>query len=123
MTMPKEPLSLLSKCNDQQQQLDAIFEQLSQELTLSAINRLKAQVLVLSDWLYSLNDENSDVVLAQAMRYLTTYLPHTNQAFCAGIITAKFCHRLTLHGQHARLLISAALTMNISLLLANKSLS
>lgn len=121
--MPKEPLSLLSKCNEQQQQLDAIFEQLSQELTLSAINRLKAQVLVLSDWLYSLNDDNSDAVLAQAMRYLATYLPHTNQVFCAGIITAKFCHRLNLHGQHARLLISAALTMNISLLLANKSLS
>lgn len=121
--MSKEPLSLLSKCNDQQQQLDTTFEQLSHALTLSAINHLKAQVLVLSDWLYGLNEENSDVVLAQAMRYFPIFSSHTNHAFCAGVITAKFCHRLNLHGQHARLLISSALTMNISLLLTKTSLS
>jgi len=123
MTTPKEPISLLKKCNEQQQQLDNVLSQLSSALSLGAINRFKAQILVLSDWLYSLTEENSDVVFAQSMFFPATFLPHTNQTFCAGIITAKFCHRLNYHGQHARLLISAALTMNISLLLSTKPLN
>lgn len=117
MTVPKEPTSLLVKCTDQQVQFNATCLQLSEELTLGAINRFKAQVLVLSDWLFGLNAANSDLVLARALTHSTDYIPHSNQAFCAGIITAKFCHRLHLHGQHAKLLISSALTMNVSLLL------
>lgn len=117
MTVPKEPTSLLVKCTDQQVRFNATCVQLSQELTLGAINRLKAQILVLSDWLFSLDDANSDLVLARALSHSMDFLPHSNQAFCAGIITAKFCHRLHLHGQHAKLLISSALTMNVSLLL------
>jgi len=123
MTTPKEPVALLAKCNAQQQQLDIAFSKLSSALSLGAINRFKAQILVLSDWLYSLNEENSDLVLAQAMRFPATFLPHTNQVFCAGIIAAKFCHKFKYHGQHARLVISAALTMNTSLLLSAKPLN
>ncbi|MGB0835241.1 MAG: HD-GYP domain-containing protein [Psychrobium sp.] len=117
MNAPKEPVSLTAKCHQQQAQLNATLEQLTQELTLGAIKRLKAQILVLSEWLFSLSEDNSDLVLGQALTFPNAYLPHTNQAFCQGIIAAKFAHRQHYHGQHAKLLISSALTMNISLLL------
>ncbi|MGB1297842.1 MAG: HD domain-containing phosphohydrolase [Psychrobium sp.] len=121
MNAPKEPVSLTAKCHQQQAQLNATLEQLTQELTLNAIKRLKAQILVLSEWLFSLNEDNSDLVLGQALTFPNAYLPHTNQAFCQGIIAAKFAHRQHYHGQHAKLLISSALTMNISLLLSGVS--
>lgn len=115
MKAPKEPVLLHQKCLDHQTQFNDTLSQLSQELSLSAIKRLKAQVLVLSDWLFRLHEENANYVLAQALKHDTNLLPHTNQAFCAGIIAAKFSHRLHYHGQHARLFIASALTMNISL--------
>ena len=121
MNAPKEPVLLTAKCLKQQTQLNATFEQLTQELTLGAVKRLKAQILVLSDWLFSLNEENSDLVLGQALCYPKHFLPHTNHAFCQGIIAAKLCHRQHYHGQHAKLFISSALTMNISLLLTGIS--
>lgn len=121
MNAPKEPVLLTAKCLEQQTQLNTTFEQLTQELTLGAVKRLKAQILVLSDWLFSLNEENSDLVLGQALYYPKHFLPHTNHAFCQGIIAAKFCHRQHYHGQHAKLFISSALTMNISLLLTGIS--
>ncbi|MGB0898785.1 MAG: HD domain-containing phosphohydrolase [Psychrobium sp.] len=121
MNSPKEPVLLTAKCLEQQTQLNATFEQLTQELTLGAVKRLKAQILVLSDWLFSLNEENSDLVLGQALCYPKHFLPHTNHAFCQGIIAAKFCHRQHYHGQHAKLFISSALTMNITLLLTGIS--
>jgi len=122
MSESKELLSLFSKCREHQQQLNVVFTQVSNEVTLSAIKRLKAQVLLLSDWLFTLSEQNSDFVLAQALRHPTYLLPHTNQSFIAAIIMAKFTHRLHYHGQHGRLLISAALTMNISLFINKNAL-
>ncbi len=123
MNEPIAPSSIFLKCREQQQQLNTVFTQVSNELTISAINRLKAQVLLLSDWLFTLSEQNSDVVLAQALGHPSSLLPHTNQAFVAAVVMAKFTHRLHCHGQHGRLLISTALTMNISLLINNNGLS
>jgi len=116
-------VSILSKCHEHQQRLDNVFKDLSNDLTLSAINHLKTQMLLLSDWLFTLTPTNSDIVLAQALSFNKSLLPHTNQAFLAAIIATKFSHHLHLHSQHATLLIHAALTMNISLLIANHDIS
>lgn len=123
MNEPVELSPIFEKCITHQQQLDAAFTQLSSELSLSAINRLKAQILLLSDWLFTLSEQNSDIILAKALRHSSSFLPHTNQAFVAAVVMAKFTHRLHYHGQHGRLLISAALTMNISHLTSKNGLS
>lgn len=123
MNAPIKPVSILSKCHEHQQRLNSVFEDLSNGMTLNAINHLKAQMLLLSDWLLELTHTNSDIVLAQALRFNKSLLPHTNQAFLAAIIATKFSHQLHFHGQHATLLIHAALTMNINLLIDNNDIS
>ena len=122
MNAPINTVSILSKCYEHQQRLDNVFKDLSNDMTLSAINHLKTQMLLLSDWLFELTPTNSDIVLAQALSFNKSLLPHTNQAFLAAIIATKFSHRLHFHGQHAALLVHAALTMNISLLIDNSDI-
>lgn len=107
--------SLLTCVFEHRQHLNNTIDAAISGLSLASANQLKAQVLIISQWLWELSPSNSDLVSSLSLYHPDKYSDLSNRAFCSAILTSRLCHQLNWHGLSAKALISCALTMDIGL--------
>jgi hypothetical protein len=110
--------SFLTTVFSHRYQLAKTMDAVAAEPSAATANRLKAQTLIISQWLWELSADNAEVISGLCLYHPQQYSALANRAFCAAVLTRHLCHRLKWHGLSARQLISAALTIDIGLAIA-----
>ncbi len=115
--------SLLTSLFEHRLAFSKVIDNAAASPSAQSANQLKAQLLILSQWLWALSNDNLKIVTSQCLYQPTKYSPLANKSFGAGVLTTNFCRQLSWHPHCALGLISSSLAMDIGLSLTEPTLA